>query len=324
MSHRAATADFCLVVDGGGTKTDCQVLERSTGQFVVLGEGRSSGSNPNAIGATAAAAAIVEAIASARQSARLTSDEPIGRAAIAVAGTVDDGRRAELERLLQCRSFAKECRVFPDVIPILAAAASTGPAAGLISGTGATAIARDASGDHVLAGGWGYLLGDEGSGYSVGREALRQTLLELETGVAPSQLSQQVAEQLQAKSSSAIKQTVYGCENHREVIASMAPIVLECAKAGDDVALRIVEQTIEHLEALLDRAAKRLNLASSEVPVAITGGLFKPGSPLRQPLERALVDVRGFAAVQFVTEPLECVRELLDDTAFSQPIRFVE
>lgn len=324
MSPSAPDSDLYLVVDGGGTKTDCQVLRRAADTFAVLGQGRSTGCNPNAIGAVAAAAAIAEAVGAAKQSAGIARDVTIRRAAIAVAGTADEHRRTELEQLLQDCGIATECRVFSDVIPILMAASSSGPAAALISGTGATAVARNAAGEHVIAGGWGYLLGDEGSGFSIGREAIRQTLLELESGDRRSLLAERIGDRLAANTATAIKRTVYRPESHRELLAAMAPIVLECAAAGDEPARRIIDQAIQQLRVLLDRAASRVSLAHNEVPVAATGGMFKPGSPLRQPLEQALLGESGYASVCFVTEPLECVHRLLLDENFSSPIQFVD
>ena len=324
MNASASSSDLCLVVDGGGTKTDCQVVRRDGERFTVVAQGRSSGCNPNAIGTANATTAIAEAIEAARKAAGLPDETRIARAAIAVAGTVDETRRKELEHLLRQQSLAGECRVFPDVLPILYAAATTGTAAGLISGTGATAIARNAHGKCFLAGGWGYLLGDEGSGFSVGREAVRQTLLELEMGAGLSLLGQCVTEQLEASSVAAIKKTVYQPENQRDLLASLAPAVAQCAKAEDKPAITILEQTIEHLLTLLHRAVSRLTPPGDDVPVAVMGGMFRPGSPLRQPLERAILRTPGYASVRFVDEPLECVHHLLHDEAFSRPILFAE
>lgn len=320
FSHDSA---LYLVVDGGGTKTECQLLQRHGDRFAVLGEGHSTASNPGAIGVEAATAAILAAVDLARSDAKVDEGTVVTRAALAIAGTVDTTWRSKLEESLQSHGIATECRVFPDVLPPVLAAALTGPAAAIIAGTGSAAIARDVAGNYCVSGGWGYLLGDEGSGYGIGREALRAALDELERGTQRTAFVARLLEHFEARSSAELKQAIYRHPQPKSVIAELTPVVLELAARHDAAASMLLDNAVADLHIAILRALERLKLRDTEIPLAITGGMFRPTSPLRDRVREKLLGTGSFTAVQFVDSPLVAARLLLADEVFHEPIRFV-
>ncbi|WP_442481896.1 N-acetylglucosamine kinase [Aeoliella sp. SH292] len=323
MQSFSSDSELYLVVDGGGTKTDCQLLECKGGNFVVRGEGHSTASNPGAIGVEAATAAILAAVDLARGDAKVDEGTAITRAALAIAGTVDTTWRSKLEQSLQIHCIATECRVFPDVLPPVLAASLSGPAGAIIAGTGSAAIVRDANGDYGVSGGWGYLLGDEGSGYGIGREALRAALDELERGTQRTPFATRVLQHFEANSSVELKQAIYRHPQPKTAIAELTPAVLELAANHDAAASMLVGNAVDELHATLLRAIERLDLAETRIPLAIAGGMFRPSSPLRDRVREKLLGTGSFTGVQFVDSPLVAARLLLADQVFHAPIQFV-
>src|SRR5215217_7483453 len=161
--------DYILGVDGGGTKT-LALLGDLSGN--VLARGLSGPSNYNAVGFDAACFALESAISLARK------DYPGEISALAF-GLAGAGRKEDLERFQHWAvdSFpGTAVRVVSDAEILLMASAPSGPGLALICGTGSIVYGRTVMGDLIRAGGWGYLFGDEGSGYAIGIAALRAVM----------------------------------------------------------------------------------------------------------------------------------------------------
>ena len=144
-----------LGVDGGATKTQAAVLDLRDGQLRV---GRAGPSNPDAVGVPAAIAALVQASEEAMSAAGVEADE-LDAAVLTVAGT-DLGPLAA--RLGNQRP---NWIVVNDVVGAWAAATRAQPGIGVIAGTGSNVLGIGADNRAWRAGGWGHVLGDEGSGY---------------------------------------------------------------------------------------------------------------------------------------------------------------
>lgn len=139
----------------------------------------------------------------------------------------------------------------------------------VIAGTGSVVYARTPSGDLLKAGGWGYLLGDEGSGYQIGLEGLRAVIAAMEAG-PETRLSRLLLDQYQLGSSDAIAQAVY--QEHWPP-QQMAPLVLQAAQKGDTVALELLLQQSQ----LLAHQVQGLTVRGGflKPSVALWGGLTK-------------------------------------------------
>src|SRR5437868_3917514 len=150
--------------DGGGTKTDCVVLDADGN---TLGMGTAGPSNPLRVGPESAFAEMAEAAAQALAGAHL---KPRQVDAVC-AGLAGAGRRSVVRSAIIFLS-----REFPDALThvttdsevALEAAVGQGPGVVLIAGTGSIAHGRNAAGATARAGGYGRWIGDEGSGYEIG------------------------------------------------------------------------------------------------------------------------------------------------------------
>jgi N-acetylglucosamine kinase-like BadF-type ATPase len=179
----------------------------------------------------------------------------------------------------------------------------------LIAGTGSSAYGRAVDGQAKRCGGWGYLLGDEGSGYALGRAALQHTLRVFEEGSLPSGLAKTLLDKLAVNSVTELTRAIYGSANPRHAIAAFAPLVSAAADRDDPVAVPILADAAAALAELATRAAAAVGLKNSGFPLAVSGGVLI-NSPRLQQLLHAELDRRDVqCAINVVSEPLAgCVR----------------
>jgi N-acetylmuramic acid 6-phosphate etherase len=152
---------YILGVDGGGTKT-VALLGDLNGN--VLARGRSGSANTNAVGFDAACLALESAINMARK-------DHSGEISAMCLGLAGAGRKEDIQQFQNWAvyKFPKTVvKVVSDAEILLEAGAPSGPALALICGTGSIVYGRTVTGELIRAGGWGYLFGDEGSGYAIG------------------------------------------------------------------------------------------------------------------------------------------------------------
>jgi hypothetical protein len=155
----------------------------------------------------------------------------------------------------------------------------------LYAGTGSVAFAIDDRSNSHQIGGWGYLLGDEGGGYWIGREAIRHAMSDIERKAEfiSSSLTSQILNVIGGKDWSSVKSFVYSQE--RSAIASLSKLVDTSASKGDVDAIRIIREAAEHLARLVQRMDD--SLATTLLPVQFTGGISR-SSMVNQELHKIL------------------------------------
>ena len=175
---------------------------------------------------------------------------------------------AQLRSLLEQRFPRAQVEVVHDTRIILAAA---GLDAGivLVSGTGSACWGRRESGEQARAGGWGYLLGDEGSGYAVARDAVRQALGEVDAGAEPSSLSRHLTAACGLDEPWQLLQAFYATPE-RAHWARRSAVVFDLAHRGDQTCRDIVGRAAGSLAELILDVGRRLRLRG---PVVLAGGL---------------------------------------------------
>ncbi|MGP0221963.1 N-acetylglucosamine kinase [Paenarthrobacter sp. NCHU4564] len=175
---------------------------------------------------------------------------------------------------------------------LAAGGASTGVA--VIAGTGSAAWGRNQAGQEARAGGWGYLLGDEGSGYWLGREAVRHSLRRMNQGLEPDRLSRALLEACGVDEPGKLIALFHSPDTGRRYWAQQARLVVEAADAGDEVGIGLVEQAGRDLADLAAQAVRQLGLAG---PVILGSGLGMNVPRLQESFkarlaEGGIVDVR--------------------------------
>ena len=150
----------------------------------------------------------------------------------------------------------------------------------VLSGTGSVACGINSSGDSAHSGGWGYLLGDGGSGYWLGMEMLKSATRVADGSSEKTGLYQQTFAHLKISNPDELISWLYCPERKNQEISLMAPLVLDCAESGDIEALRIIEDGAEELFQHYFNVVKSLNFTCP--PVMFAGGLLSSDNLLRR------------------------------------------
>lgn len=177
----------------------------------------------------------------------------------------------------------------------------------LYAGTGSIALHIDRNKEIIRVGGWGYLLGDEGGGYWIGREAIRRVLFHIESQspIAPNSFEDRILTFIDCLDWKDIKSFVYSHE--RSKTASIARHVVELAQQGDTTALEILQEAAGYLANLVWRLEK--NLGGDKKPVIFAGGLSTGDNPLLQALSRELDREVRVPNIRSATRAAELARQ---------------
>jgi N-acetylglucosamine kinase-like BadF-type ATPase len=156
----------------------------------------------------------------------------------------------------------------------------------LISGTGSVAIGRNNLGETFRCGGWGYLIGDEGSGYAIGRDILAAVARAQDRRSPATCLTGQVFDTLGLFSMEGPIHFVYDPASDKARIASLAPLLIPALEQGDETAGAIADKAAGELTLLAATVIDRLSLEAGKI--AFTGSILTRFTAIRQKVEAAL------------------------------------
>lgn len=278
-----SVSEIFVGVDGGATKTFAVAADRE-GRIVGVGEGGPS--NYHIVGLDSAVQNINDAI---RQAITTVGRDTADAVTLGLAGmdTMHDFCLFEEEavpKVIGRRVFVRH-----DAEIALVGATVGEPGVIVIAGTGSVAGARNRRGEYARCGGWGYIVGDEGSAFYIAREGLRAVLWAFDGRGKPTVLAEKLLLTLSISSSDEIVRRLYVEKMNVSDIAKLAPIVTEAAREGDEVAREIVEEAARqltlHVIALVDGLGMR---EEQPVKVAVVGGVFKAGDVILEPFKKFL------------------------------------
>jgi N-acetylmuramic acid 6-phosphate etherase len=293
-------------IDGGGSNTVALVATATVSnsgvvEWSIAGRGQSGPSNHNAIGKERAFEALDQAVAAAFAAADLER-RPADVGCIGLAG-VDRPDDLALVRLWSNRmQLARHTEISNDAGLLLAAGTPTGWGVALVSGTGSIAFGRSPDGRTDRAGGWGYILGDEGSAYGIVTAALRASARAADLRGAKTALLERFLDKLQLAKASDLIPAIYGGSWDRARLATLAPLVMEAA-AVDPIARQIIDDAAHELALAVATVAKKLNLDAARLPLAVTGGVIIANASFRQQI------VADLAKLGCEADPVCTVRE---------------
>lgn len=289
----ATTARFVMGVDGGATKTLAAVLDLRD-QVIHLGHGASS--NPDAAGSRAATQALLRATDEALGRAGIARED-VGAAVLAIAGTDTEAVAADLGA-----STPTGWSVVNDVVGAWAAATGGEAGVGAISGTGSNVFGVGPHGRAWRAGGWGHVLGDEGSGYWLAVHSIRAALRDRDRSGPQTALSEAALRFFGAASLPALAALVYSKPLSKGEIAAFATETARVARAGDEVARKLYERAAAELGRQITTVIAQTEL-QGEFPVGLIGSAFRAGSLFVEPLAAVVADMAPLARVTVVDMP---------------------
>ncbi|TAM72658.1 hypothetical protein EPN44_15300 [bacterium] len=286
-------------VDAGGSKT--LAVAANGGERV--GQAERGPANATSLGVESAVATILDAVSEAARGCQ------VGAVCVGAAGASRRGVAYPIRQALVKAYPEAQVRIVDDAAIALRAAVPDGPGVVVVAGTGSIGYAEDAQGSVHRAGGLGWLIGDEGSGYAVGLATLREAAKTLDGRGEAHALLALVREHLPAKDREELLSSVYarsGAHLETARVAALAEGVLRLAGEGDRSAGGIVEHAALDLAALGVDAARAAGLAQDAPHVVLAGGLLCAKTPLAQLVQRRIEsDIRGAAVARLEREPVE-------------------
>lgn len=262
-------ADLVLGVDGGGSKTRALIAD---GAGQVIGVGTAGSSNQYAVGLAPALEALLEAIAEAEADAGVVPAGVYAATTLGLAGVDRPGDERIFLDWLATPRIAERYSVVNDAELILAAGTPEGWGVALIAGTGSICFGRDREGRFDRCGGWGWLLGDEGSGYWIGNRALHLATQTADGRRDAPALLAMVMDRWGVAVPSDLVVRAYERTLASAEIASLATGVVELAAAGDPTAANIMDEAARLLAEQLDVVIRMLRL--DQPAIAFGGGLL--------------------------------------------------
>lgn len=275
-------------IDAGGTKTAVWIASCEAGEDDrPLGRGEAGPANPQAVGFAVALQNLDQALERAFADAS-RAPATVEAACVGLAGVDRDADRQRLVDWAAARRLARRVRIVHDALPVLAAGSQLGWGIALIAGTGSFAWGCRPDGRSARAGGWGYLLGDEGSGYWVAVEGLRRATRCADGRGTATRLLDLLLSELEIGDPAELVSVLYRPEMDRARIAGLAELVFRAAASGDDCARLIVSRAAGELALLVHCLASKLDFAEHPFPLAVAGGLWLHDALLRDDFLGAL------------------------------------
>jgi N-acetylglucosamine kinase-like BadF-type ATPase len=258
---------YMLGFDGGGTKTEC-VLMNLAGELAARAVGGPS--NSSRIGVEAAVRNVVAAAdAALKQSGHTRGD--VGSIGAGLAGTTDAQRREQVRAGLQA-AFPEARLVMMTDLEAALAAAPEGAAIVLVAGTGSAAIGRNTRGELARVGGYGRFSSDEGSAFDVGRKAIASAMAEREKRGAESQIGTAILRQLGCAGWAEAHESAQTAPD--DVYPAIFPLIAAAADAGDELARSVLRDAAGNLSLLACEAASQLGLQRTQFVLVKMGGMI--------------------------------------------------
>lgn len=284
-------------LDAGGTKTR-GLIATEAGKVVASAEG--GGANLRTHGELEVEKVLHGVVEALMASAGARPDA----VALGIAGAGrpddDDVLRAVLRRI----GFRNRVVVTNDAHVAFIAGSPKRVGLALVCGTGSIAWGRNSSGKIARAGGWGWRLGDEGSGFWIGERALRGVLRGRDGRGPATALEGAMVEEFELETPEDIVRVLYDAEEGypRHRVALFSRRVADAARAGDALAERILAEAAEELVLAARTVVRRLELTGSAYDVVLSGGTFRALPALERIVSERLA-APGARIAPLVEEP---------------------
>jgi N-acetylglucosamine kinase-like BadF-type ATPase len=295
--------ELLLAVNGAGPRTQAVVTDL---EGRVLARGFGPPSNLHQVGVESLGKALTAAIEGALLNALGAGTggqgapwrtARIAAACFGLAGVDGPEDEAQVSRWVTDQEITARFVVVNDSELIVAGGTPEGWGAALISGTGSVCLGRSPDGRTARVGGWGPLLGDEGSGYEMALRALRLATQTADGRADAPALLQAVLRHFSLTEAGHLIRHIYAPGRTTAELADLAPVVVELGSNGDAASRAIVEEAARELALQLDTVIRRLRL--DQPPLALAGNLLR--GAMRQAVLAAIRSPIG--AVTYVGDP---------------------
>ncbi len=263
---------YVIGLDGGGTKTEASAYD-STGKVIETStKGFANLLNNEEI-------ALNNIVSSIKEITDKFGTEELNGVYLGIAGS-EVGENSKIISAAIKRELKIDCVVMNDAEIALKAMLKGKDGILTIAGTGSVAFGIK---DNVSArcGGWGNLLGDEGSGYKISIEAIKRMIYEEENSIEKSELTKKIMKYLEINYVDEVTKFVYS--STKDEIAALTPIVARLGEAGDKIAAEILINEGRELARTVENVYKKLGF--NKCSIALVGGVIRKAKVLRNSFE---------------------------------------
>lgn len=272
---------YIVGIDGGGTKTAVTIANDGGTALTTFTVGPINYNGGDAGAITASFAELFQ-----RTKLFCNHEEDIAHVCIGAAGVSNPVVVGFLEKHVRENGYTGPLTITGDQETALYGAQNAMQGIILIAGTGSICFGVNGKGERHRSGGFGHLIDDEGSGYSIGRDLL-SVLVQAEDGrITDTIIPVLVYEQLGLSTVQEIIGFVYDKHTTKKEIAQLAPILTKACEHGDAKALELAEQGAISLYKLVVPVIEKLGLQES--PIAIAGSVLQKSRFVKEALERKL------------------------------------
>lgn len=260
---------YVIGIDGGGTKT-LAYIGNSNGKIITS---FSSGpSNYQSIGIDRAKQSLTEVISQLCKHVGI-SIEDLELLSLGMAGVDRQQDKTILTKLIRSIGVKSDIILNNDVVCELVGANGKSHGIITISGTGSISYGIDTKGKTVRVGGWGHILGDEGSGYDIGKNALKAIFRSYDKRDKETILTEKVLDFLNLNKVDEIIGYVYNNKLTKEHIARIAPLVIKGASENDAVSIRILDNAVDCLVEITQAVINQLEFKET-INLTYGGGIL--------------------------------------------------
>jgi N-acetylglucosamine kinase-like BadF-type ATPase len=286
---------YVLGIDAGGTKTVCLLADA---RGLILSEGRGPGANLHAAGERAVESVLQQVMETALDG-RTAAPEAI---CLGIAGVDRLDEANTITAIMRRIGYRSRVLVVNDALIALVAGARDAPGIVVISGTGSIVYGRNGQGEAARAGGWGHMIGDEGSGYWIGREALAAVMRAADGRGPATRLRGEVLAHFGIDDVSRLPRIVYDRDVPRKSVAALGPLIDRAAARGDAVATRILEQAADELLLAARSVATRLEMRGDAFTFFLAGSVFRVVPWLAAHLPKRLTEIAPRSSARILEE----------------------
>jgi N-acetylglucosamine kinase-like BadF-type ATPase len=276
--------NYVIGIDGGGTKTALKLADEN-GNLILSMEGGPC--NINSMGKDSVAKMLKELVADALEKAELTMEQ-IKVLCIGTAGVDRDSDKAIMEEIIRTTGFVNKAIITNDAVTALYGGVGGAEGIILISGTGSICYGRNSEGETKRAGGWGHLIGDEGSGYYIGINAINRIARAHDGVEEKTIMTDLILEHLKLESPSGLIEYVYRSGAGKSEIASLARLVDVAYKQGDAIAEEILLKSAFELFLTSKAVIDGLKLNNKKVTLAVNGSVIEKNECVSSEFKRLM------------------------------------
>ena len=291
-----------LGIDAGGTQTRAWLAVVRDDSFQIVGEGNAGPGNPLVSTFNQATGQLSSAVQEAFDDAGIRCRK-VERVCLAVAGAGSETMNSQLNQWCTDAEICEEVVVTSDADALFAAGKKQSGSVCLIAGTGSIAFGRTDAGIEVRAGGWGHLIGDEGSGYWIAMQGLNKVVQAADQRSDKTLLTDQFLNTLNANNVPELVKKAHDNLLTKADRARWARIVFEAAEQHDQAAVEIVKRAGVHLADLVESVYRRIETAEP-LSLVCSGGVLLNQPSLVEKIAN-LLRTRGIHIdeFQFVQQP---------------------